>query len=145
MNKVILIGNLVRDVELTTTPSGVSVAKFTLAVNRTFTNSEGEREADYPNIIAWRDLADRCAQYLSKGKKAAVVGMLQTRSYEVEGQKRYATEVVASEVEFLTPKGESQQTAALQGNAARGGAQRQQGHRRLDDLVPVDDNDDLPF
>ena len=144
MNKVILIGNLVRDVELTTTPSGVSVAKFTLAVNRTFTNSEGEREADYPNIIAWRDLADRCAQYLSKGKKAAVVGMLQTRSYEVEGQKRYVTEVVASEVEFLTPKGESQQTAALQGNTARGGAQRQQGHRRQDDLVPIDD-DDLPF
>lgn len=143
MNKVILIGNLVRDVELTTTPSGVSVAKFTLAVNRTFTNSEGEREADYPNIIAWRDLADRCAQYLSKGKKAAVVGMLQTRSYEVEGQKRYVTEVVASEVEFLTPKGESQQ-AAPQGNAARGGAQRQQGHRRQDDLVPIDD-DDLPF
>ena len=126
MNKVILIGNLVRDVELTTTPSGVSVAKFTLAVNRTFTNSEGEREADYPNIIAWRDLADRCAQYLSKGKKAAVVGML------------------ASEVEFLTPKGESQQTAAPQGNAAMGGAQRQQGHRRQDDLVPIDD-DDLPF
>ena len=144
MNKVILIGNLVRDVELTTTPSGVSVAKFTLAVNHTFTNSEGEREADYPNIIAWRDLADRCAQYLSKGKKAAVVGMLQTRSYEVEGQKRYVTEVVASEVEFLTPKGESQQTAAPQGNAAMGGAQRQQGHRRQDDLVPIDD-DDLPF
>ena len=144
MNKVILIGNLVRDVELTTTPSGTSIAKFTLAVNRSFTNSEGEHEADYPNIIAWRDLADRCAQYLSKGKKAAVVGMLQTRSYEVEGQKRYATEVVASEVEFLTPKGESQQTAALQGNAARGGAQRQQGHRRQDDLVPIDD-DDLPF
>lgn len=143
MNKVILIGNLVRDVELSTTPSGVSVAKFTLAVNRTFTNSEGEREADYPNIIAWRDLADRCAQYLSKGKKAAVVGMLQTRSYEVEGQKRYVTEVVASEVEFLTPKGESQQ-AAPQGYAPRGGAQRQQGHRRQDDLVPIDD-DDLPF
>lgn len=143
MNKVILIGNLVRDVELSTTPSGVSVAKFTLAVNRTFTNSEGEREADYPNIIAWRDLADRCAQYLSKGKKAAVVGMLQTRSYEVEGQKRYVTEVVASEVEFLTPKGESQQ-AAPQGYAPRGGAQRQQRNRR-DDLVPIDDDGNLPF
>ena len=143
MNKVILIGNLVRDVELSTTPSGVSVAKFTLAVNRTFTNSEGEREADYPNIIAWRDLADRCAQYLSKGKKAAVVGMLQTRSYEVEGQKRYVTEVVASEVEFLTPKGESQQ-AAPQGYAPRGGSQRQQRNSR-DDLVPIDDDGDLPF
>lgn len=143
MNKVILIGNLVRDVELSTTPSGVSVAKFTLAVNRTFTNSEGEREADYPNIIAWRDLADRCAQYLSKGKKAAVEGMLQTRSYEVGGQKRYVTEVVASEVEFLTSKGESQQ-AAPQGYAPRGGSQRQQRNRR-DDLVPIDDDDDLPF
>lgn len=141
MNKVILIGNLVRDVELTTTPSGTSIAKFTLAVNRSFTNSEGEHEADYPNIIAWRDLADRCAQYLSKGKKAAVVGMLQTRSYEVEGQKRYVTEVVASEVEFLTPKGESQQ--APQGYAPRGGTQRQQQSRQ-GDLTPIDD-DDLPF
>ena len=140
MNKVILIGNLVRDVELTTTPNGVSVAKFTLAVNRTFTNSSGDHEADYPNIIAWRDLADRCAQYLSKGKKAAVVGMLQTRSYEVEGQKRYVTEVVASEVEFLTPKGESQQPAAPQGNTAR---QRQQ--RGGQDLIPIDDPGDLPF
>lgn len=133
MNKVILIGNLVRDVELSTTPSGVSVAKFTLAVNRNFQNSAGEREADYPNIIAWRDLADRCAQYLSKGKKAAVVGMLQTRSYEVEGQKRYVTEVVASEVEFLTPKGESQQEAP-RGNAAPQG----QRNRRRDELVPID-------
>lgn len=135
MNKVILIGNLVRDVELSTTQGGTSVAKFALAVNRNFTNADGERVADYPNIIAWRDLADRCAQYLSKGKKVCVVGMLQTRNYEAsDGTKRYVTEVVASEVEFLTPKGENQQQPSTS----------QKSNRNLNELEPVEDND-LPF
>lgn len=135
MNKVILIGNLVRDVELSTTQGGTSVAKFALAVNRNFTNADGERVADYPNIIAWRDLADRCAQYLSKGKKVCVVGMLQTRNYEAsDGTKRYVAEVVASEVEFLTPKGESQQQHQTSPKS----------NRNLNELEPVED-DDLPF
>lgn len=135
MNKVILIGNLVRDVELSTTQGGTSVAKFALAVNRNFTNADGERVADYPNIIAWRDLADRCAQYLSKGKKVCVVGMLQTRNYEAsDGTKRYVAEVVASEVEFLTLKGESQQQPQTS----------QKSNRNLNELEPVED-DDLPF
>lgn len=135
MNKVILIGNLVRDVELSTTQGGTSVAKFALAVNRNFINADGERVADYPNIIAWRDLADRCAQYLSKGKKVCVVGMLQTRNYEAsDGTKRYVAEVVASEVEFLTPKGESQQQPQTS----------QKSNRNLNELEPVE-GDDLPF
>jgi len=139
MNKVILIGNLTRDVELSTTPNGTSIAKFTIAVNRNFTNAAGEREADYPNIIAWRDLADRCAQYLSKGKKVCVCGMLQTRSYEAnDGSKRYVTEVVANEVEFLTPKSEEK-------SEPRQSTQRpaQNRRRQIDDLEPIDD--DLPF
>lgn len=140
MNKVILIGNLTRDVELSSTPSGTSYAKFSLAVNRNFTNSEGTREADYLNIIAWRDLAERCAQYLAKGKKVCVVGMLQTRSYEANdgSGKRYVTEVVASEVEFLTPKSESQQQP-------QNSAQHKGKHTSLDELEPVEDYGDLPF
>lgn len=105
MNKVILIGNLSKDVELTTTPNGISVAKFSLAVNRNYTNSNGERECDFFNIVAWRDLAERCNQYLSKGKKAAICGALQTRSYEnADGIRVYITEIIADNVEFLSPK-----------------------------------------
>lgn len=112
MNKVILIGNLTRDPELSATPSGVSVCKISIAVNRNFTNANGERECDYFNLVAWRQLADNCGKYLSKGKKIAVVGNLQTRSYETkEGDRRYVTEVMADEVEFLSPRDEQQNSA----------------------------------
>jgi single-strand DNA-binding protein len=105
MNKVILIGNLVKDPELTTTNSGINVCRFTLAVQRRFANEDGERDADFPNIVAWRGLADHCHKYLKKGNKCAVVGMLQTRSYDAQdGSKRFATEVVADEIEFLNAK-----------------------------------------
>lgn len=112
MNKVILIGNLTRDPENSATPSGVSVCKMSMAVNRTFANANGERECDYFNIVAWRQLADNCGKYLSKGKKIAIVGNLQTRSYETkEGDRRYVTEVMADEVEFLSPS-ETRQNSA---------------------------------
>lgn len=102
MNRVILIGRLTRDPELRYTPSGVAVTTFTLAVNRPFTSQSGEREADFINIVAWRQLADLCANYLRKGRQAAVEGRLQTRSYEnKEGRKVYVTEVVADNVQFL--------------------------------------------
>ena len=102
MNKVILIGNLTKDPELTTTTSGISVCRFSLAVSRRFTNSEGERETDFINVVVWRNLADNCHKFLRKGSKAAVVGNIQTRSYDAQdGSKRYVTEVVAEEVEFV--------------------------------------------
>lgn len=105
MNKVVLIGNLVKDPELVTTNSGINVCRFTLAVQRRFTNEDGERDADFPNIVAWRGLADNCHKYLKKGSKCSVVGMLQTRSYDAQdGSKRFAVEVVADEVEFLNTK-----------------------------------------
>lgn len=107
MNKVILIGNLTKDPELSTTSNGTSVCKFDIAVQRRFENANGEREADFFKIIAWRGLADNCGKFLSKGKKAAVVGSLQTRTYDdKDGVKRYVTEIVADEVEFLSPKQE---------------------------------------
>ncbi|MBO8165101.1 MAG: single-stranded DNA-binding protein [Brevibacillus sp.] len=102
LNRVILIGNLTRDPELRYTPSGVAVTTFTLAVNRPFSNQAGEREADFINVVAWRQLADLCANYLRKGRQAAVEGRLQTRSYDnKDGRRVYVTEVVAENVQFL--------------------------------------------
>lgn len=106
INKAVLVGRLVRDPEYRTTPSGVQVATFTLAVNRTFTNQQGEREADYINCVVFRKTAENVNQYLSKGKLAGVDGRLQSRSYEnKEGQKVFVTEVVCDNVQFLEPKG----------------------------------------
>ena len=99
MNKVIEIGNLVRDPELAQTPSGTAVCKMTIAVNRNYTNASGEREADFFSVVAWRGLAENCAKYLSKGKKIAVCGQLQTRNYDDrDGNKRYVTEIIADDV-----------------------------------------------
>ena len=98
MNKVILIGNLTKDPEISTTTNGVSVCRFSLAVTRRYTNSSGEREADFINIVVWRALAENCHKFLRKGSKAAVVGTLQSRAYDAtDGTKRYVTEVVADE------------------------------------------------
>ena len=105
MNKVILVGNLTRDPELTETPNGIAVCRFAIAVSRDYANSEGPRETDFFNITVWRGRAENCGKYLKKGNKVAVVGSLQNRSYEdKDGIKRTVTDVVASEVEFLTPK-----------------------------------------
>ncbi len=125
MNKVVLIGNLTREPESSTTASGIQLCRFSIAVSRRFRNAEGENDVDFFNIIAWRGLAETCGKYLHKGSKVAVIGALQNRSYDAEdGSKRYYTEIVAEEVEFLTPK-----------NAAEGD---------VVDLNPVED-DGLPF
>ena len=128
MNKVILIGNLTKDPELTTTNSGISVCRFTLAVSRRYVGTSGERETDFLNIVVWRNQAENCSKYLKKGSKCAVVGSLQTRSYDAQdGSKRYVTEITADEVEFLSTKGE--------------GAERKED---VAELQPIDD-DTLPF
>jgi single-strand DNA-binding protein len=131
MNKCILIGNLTKDPEITTTSNGVSVCRFTLAVTRRFANSEGERDTDFINIVAWRALADNCHKFIKKGSKVAVVGNIQSRSYDAtDGTKRYVTEIVAEEVEFLNTR-----------------TQDGQGLERKDEvtkLEPIDD-DSLPF
>ena len=106
MNKVILVGNLTRDPELTETTSGIPVCRFAIAVSRDYANSEGNRETDFFNITVWRGRAEVCGKYLKKGNKVAIVGSIQTRSYEdKDGIKRTVTDIVANEVEFLTPKG----------------------------------------
>ena len=105
MNKVILIGNLTKDPELTETPSGVAVCKFSIAVSREYAYADGNRETDFFNITVWRGRAENCGKYLKKGNKVAIFGSLQNRSYEdKDGIKRNVTEVIANEVEFLTPK-----------------------------------------
>lgn len=101
MNRVFLIGNLAADPIVNYTGTGKAVCRFTLAVQRTFPNAEGIREADFINITAWGKLGENCQKYLKKGRKTAVIGRLQIGSYEAEGQKRYTTDVIADEVEFL--------------------------------------------
>lgn len=135
MNKVILIGNLTRDPELSETPSGVAVCKFSLAVSRDYTNAEGNRDTDFFNITVWRGRAENCGKYLKKGNKVAIFGSLQNRSYEdKDGIKRNVTDIIASEVEFLTPKQQANQDEESVVSVTR---QRPQ-------LEAIDDNQ-LPF
>ncbi|MFB6466487.1 single-stranded DNA-binding protein [Cytobacillus sp. Hz8] len=165
MNRVVLVGRLTKDPELRYTPSGVAVASFTLAVNRTFTNQQGEREADFINCVIWRRPAENVANFLKKGSLAGVDGRIQTRSYEGQDGKRvYVTEVVAESVQFLEPKN------ASSGNGGNFGGSRpqdvpygnnnqnqhqpnrnNQGYTRVDEDPFANDgqidisDDDLPF
>lgn len=118
LNRIILIGRLTRDPELRYTPAGVAVTQFTLAVDRTFTGQNGEREADFIPVVTWRQLAETCANYLRKGRLTAVEGRIQVRNYENnEGKRVYVTEVIADNVRFL----ESTQNREG-GNASSGGS-----------------------
>ncbi len=138
MNKCVLVGNLVLDPELTQTPSGISVCKFTLAVNRNYTNANGERDADFINIVTWRGLAENCGKYLVKGKKVAVCGSLQMSSYEdKDGNKRYRTDVVADDVEFLPNGNKDGAESQISGDTA-------QKKKTVHELTPTED-DGLPF
>lgn len=114
MNKVILIGNLTKDPDSSKTPSGVSVCRFSIAVPRDYANADGTRGTDFFNITAWRGTAETCGKYLKKGNKVGIVGTLQNRSYEdKDGVKRFVTDIIASEVEFLTPKAVESDTAEM--------------------------------
>ena len=136
MNKVILVGNLTRDPELTETPSGVAVCRFAIAVSRDYANADGNRETDFFNITVWRGRAENCGKYLKKGNKVAIVGSLQNRSYEdKDGIKRNVTDVVANEVEFLTPKNMQAEDDDAPVVSAR---------RERPQLEAIDDNQ-LPF
>ena len=121
MNKVFLIGNLTRDPEQRTTPNGVSVCSFTIAVNRRrSSNAEaGQQEADFFRITAWRQLGEICGKYLAKGRKVAVVGTVSASAYTAnDGTARASLEVQADDVEFLTPRGEAGEAPAYSAPAA---------------------------
>ena len=135
MNKVMLIGNLTKDPEINTTSSGVSVCSFSIAVSRRYTNGEGERETDFFNIVVWRQSAENCHKYLKKGSKVGIVGSIQNRSYQAaDGSKRYATDIVADEVEFLSTNREGGEAVDT----------KVTGNEDVTSLQPVDD-DGLPF
>jgi len=103
MNKAIIIGNLTRDPESRATQSGVAMTTFSVAVNRRFPNAQGVREADFFNVITWRQTAEFCARYLTKGSKVAVEGSIQIRSYDAQdGSRRTVVEIVADNVESLS-------------------------------------------
>ncbi|KKE78303.1 single-stranded DNA-binding protein [Oceanobacillus caeni] len=106
LNRVVLVGRLTRDPDLRYTPTGVAVANFTLAVNRPFTNQQGNREADFINCVAWRRQAENLANYMKKGSMVGVDGRVQTRSYEgQDGKTVYVTEVLAESIQFLESRG----------------------------------------
>jgi single-strand DNA-binding protein len=125
INRVVLVGRLTKDPELRYTPSGVAMARFTLAVNRTFSNQQGEREADFINCVVWRKQAENTANFLKKGSLAGVEGRIQTGSYEGQDGKRvYTTDVVADSVQFLEPRNSSGERN--QGGQSSGGNGQQQ-------------------
>lgn len=143
MNKVILIGNLTKDPELNTTSNGISVCRFSIAVPRKYTNAEGERETDFINVVVWRNLADNCHKYLKKGSKAAVVGNIQSRNYDAnDGTKRFVTEVIAEEVEFVSTKNNQDNSNA--GDGAGAEVEKVEPAKKVAKLEPIDD-DQLPF
>lgn len=146
MNKAILVGNLTRDPEQRTTSSGIAVTSFTVAVNRRYKTQDGQQQTDFINCVAWRSTAEFVGKYFTKGMKIGVVGSIQTRTYEDrDGVRRYATEVVVDEAEFVGSK------------AQNPGVQKptEQESRTADDLFAedledfqlIDDSElsDLPF
>lgn len=156
MNRVVLVGRLTKDPELKFTPNGIAVATFTLAVNRSFTNANGEREADFINCIVWRKPAENVANFLKKGSLAGVDGRVQTRHYEGQDGKRvYVTEVVAESVQFLEPKKDGGGTRDDYADKAKKEADRAFGNEQPYTKVDTDpfagggqidiSDDDLPF
>ncbi|MBR6703701.1 MAG: single-stranded DNA-binding protein [Clostridia bacterium] len=139
MNKVFLIGNLTRDPELTETASGVPVCHFAIAVNRNYSSQDGERQTDFFNCTAWRAMAETIARYTKKGKKVAVTGSIQLRNYEDnQGVKRTAVDIIAQDVEFLSPR--DNEDSFDDEPAPRANTQK-----RKPTLQAMDDDSDIPF
>lgn len=139
INQVILMGNLTRDPELRTTPSGQNVCSFSLAVNRSWQGQDGQTQeaVDYFDVTAWAKLGELVNQYLAKGRKCLVMGRLSQRSWEQDGQKRSKVEVVASDVTFLDGGGAA---AGPAGNAPASSTTK----KKSDDVV-IEDIDDKPI
>lgn len=128
MNKIILIGRSTKDAELRYTQTGKQVATFALAVDRDFKNAQGEREVDFIPCVVWGKLAEIAGRYVTKGKQLAVAGRIQTRNYEdKDGQRRYITEIIVSDLQLLGSRQDGQAQDAPRG------------------FEPVEYNSDLPF
>ena len=147
MNKLTIIGNLTRDPELRTLSSGVTVCSFTVAVNRRRSQSaeNGQPEADFFRVSAWRQLGENCAKYLSKGRKVCVIGPVSVNTYTGnDGVTRASLEVTADDVEFLTPRSEAGEPVPSQGSEAASAAPRTAAPAPSAGYVRVDE-EELPF
>ncbi len=141
MNRLMIIGNLTKDPELRTTPAGKQVCNFSVAVNRRQKDQNGQTITDFFRVSAWNELANNCAKYLTKGKKIAVIGTVSVRTYESNGKSGASLEVMASEVEFLSPKEDAAQKSEQmiqQADRAMTGQQLNLTEVQMSD-------DDLPF
>ncbi|MBE7064340.1 MAG: single-stranded DNA-binding protein [Ruminococcaceae bacterium] len=139
MNKVILMGRLTRDPELRTTPSGVSTCSFTVAVDRRYKSADGQTQADFISVVAWRQTAEFVSKYFSKGSRILITGSIQTRTWDdQEGKKHYVTEVVAEDVEFCESK-RSEGGSSYNGGASQSSAS-DSGYFAIDD-----DDSGVPF
>lgn len=143
LNSICLVGRLTKDVDLRYTPSNVAVATFTLAVNRTFKNENGDREADFINCVMWRQQAEKLANWAKKGALIGVTGRIQTRSYDnQQGQRVYVTEVVAETFQLLESKGQQGNQQGQRGQAQ----QKAPDFSRNTNANPFDISSDmLPF
>ena len=139
MNRVILIGNIASDPEGRTTQSGIAQCSFRIAVQRRYKGANGERETDFLPVVCWRQTAEFAQRYLAKGRKVAVDGSIQTRSYDAQdGSKRYVTEIIADSVEAVGGREDGAQNAQNTQNTQK------QAQNRQDGFTDVDD-DELPF
>ena len=140
MNKIILIGNLTRDPEMSETPSGVPYCRLGIAVNRPYSDEDGNRETDFFNVTVWRGQAENCGRYLKKGSKVAIVGSIQNRTYEdKDGNKRQVTDIIANEVEFLSVRNQADGAEDVQP------VYEQRAPRAAKPTLEQVDDDDLPF
>lgn len=138
MNKVFLIGNLTRDPELTETSGGIKICRFAIAVNRNYSGADGERKTDFFNCVAWRGLGENVARYARKGNKVAVSGSVELRNYEdSQGIKRTGIDIVAQDVEFLTPRSSGGDDFDAPAPSQRSGGAKAQ--------LQLDDDSDIPF
>jgi single-strand DNA-binding protein len=147
INKVILVGRLGKDPEIRSTPSGTSVAKFTIATSDKFTDRAGEKQerTEWHNIVAWSKLAEICGQYLKKGKLVYIEGSLRTDSWEDKesGQKKYRTEIVADTMQMLDRKGDDEGGGGSYGGGSYAGARKSTGSAPAPSAV--EDDEEVPF
>ncbi|MGE4282131.1 MAG: single-stranded DNA-binding protein [Clostridia bacterium] len=140
LNKVMLMGRLTKDPELRYTASNVAVCSFTIAVDRNFVKQGEQKQADFIQVVAWRNSAEFVSKYFTKGRMIVVVGSLQTRTWDdQEGKRRYVTEVIADETYFADSKRDSDSSSRM--NTGFGGNEPAD----VDGFTPIDSDDDLPF
>ena len=147
INKVILVGRLGKDPEIRSTPSGDTLAKFTIATDEKYTDRSGAKQerTEWHNIIAWRKLAEICGQYLKKGKLVYIEGSLRTDSWEDKesGQKKYRTEIIADTMKMLDRKGDEEGGGSYGGGSYAGAARKSTGS--APGGSPVEDDEEVPF